>query len=243
MKPARAVLAITLALALGAPMAWAQDAQPSAKPNPDTLPERTFYLNAVAGSSEGQDLFYAIRNTLSQYAKVQFVQSQNAIIVRSTPDDLALVQKMLNDLERPKKSYRLTYTVTEMDGPKRIGVQHFVMVVASGQKTSLKQNSRVPVSTAPPGVVQTQFSYQDVGMDFDATLDVFPNGARLNTLVNDSSFAQDLTENTSHPPISRHMTLEGASFIIPGKPLMLGAMDIPGSTRHLDVEVVMEPVP
>jgi hypothetical protein len=132
-----------------------------------------------------------------------------------------------------------------MDGTKRIGVQHFTMVVASGQKTSLKQDSRVPVATSygggNPGV-QTQFSYQDVGVDFDATLEVLPNGARLNTLVNDTSFAQDLAENALHQPVSRHMELEGASFIMPGKPL-LGSMDIPGSTRHLDVEVVMEPVP
>jgi hypothetical protein len=27
-----------------------------------------------------------------------------------------------------------------------------------------------------------------------------------------------------------------------GKPLVLGSIDIPGSTRHLDVEVVMEQV-
>jgi hypothetical protein len=33
------------------------------------------------------------------------------------------------------------------------------------------------------------------------------------------------------------------SFVLPGKPLVLGSMDIPGSTRHLDVEVVMEVVP
>jgi hypothetical protein len=37
--------------------------------------------------------------------------------------------------------------------------------------------------------------------------------------------------------------LKGESLLAPGKPLMLGSVDIPGSTSHLDVEVVMEPLP
>jgi len=41
-------------------------------------------------------------------------------------------------------------------------------------------------------------------------------------------------------PIVRQTVMESTSFLTQGKPLMLGSVDIPGSTRHLDVEVVME---
>ena len=43
-------------------------------------------------------------------------------------------------------------------------------------------------------------------------------------------------------PVIRQSSLEGTSFLALGKPLVLGSMDIPGSARHLDVEVVMEAV-
>jgi hypothetical protein len=43
-------------------------------------------------------------------------------------------------------------------------------------------------------------------------------------------------------PIVRQTALEGTSFLTPGKPVILGSLDIPGSTRHLDVDVMMEPL-
>jgi len=43
--------------------------------------------------------------------------------------------------------------------------------------------------------------------------------------------------------VIRQATLEGTSIAKLGKPLMLGSLDIPGSTAHLDVEVTVEEVP
>jgi hypothetical protein len=161
------------------------------------------------------------------------------------------VQKLLNDVDRPKKTYRLTYTITEMEGGKRVGTQHFAMVVASGQPTKLKQGSKVPVATgsystnasganANGSGVQTQFTYLDVGMNFEATLDEFTNGVRLRSSVEQLSVAEEKSGVGAQDPIVRQTSLAGASFLSPGKPLMLGSLDIPGSTRHLDIEVVME---
>jgi len=41
-------------------------------------------------------------------------------------------------------------------------------------------------------------------------------------------------------PVVRQTTLSTTALLNPGKPVMLGALDIPGSTRHLEVEVVLE---
>jgi hypothetical protein len=45
---------------------------------------------------------------------------------------------------------------------------------------------------------------------------------------------------SAQDPIVRQITLEGASILTPGKPTILGSLDVPGTTRHLDVEVAME---
>ena len=40
----------------------------------------------------------------------------------------------------------------------------------------------------------------------------------------------------------RQAKLEGTSILTAGEPLILGSMDIPGTARRLDIEVLMEHV-
>mgnify|MGYP000476360394 CR=1 FL=1 len=40
-----------------------------------------------------------------------------------------------------------TYTITELDGGKRVGVQHFALALVPGGRTTLKNGSKVPVAT------------------------------------------------------------------------------------------------
>jgi hypothetical protein len=82
----------------------------------------------------------------------------------------------------------------------------------------------------------------DVGMNFEATLDEFVNGARLRTNVDQSAIAGEKSD-VMQQPVIRNFSLEGASFLTARKPLMLGSVDVSGSTRRLDVEVMMEPLP
>jgi type II secretory pathway component GspD/PulD (secretin) len=266
MNLASKLSAATLALALS-PIAYAQTppaapkpdtaavtAKPSAeaastRPNADTFPERTFYLTNVPSPDDANEIVTSLRNTLPSNDRIYLVYSQNAIVTRASADDDALIQKLLNDLDRPKKNYRLTYTVTEMDGSKQIGTEHYAMIMASGQATTLKLGSKVPVATGSYSAsgnvgVQTQFSYIDVGMNFDATLTAMGDGAMLKSSVEDSSVSPEksviggVTE-----PIVRQSSLKSESVLAPGKPVLLGSVDIPGGTSHLDIEVVLQPLP
>jgi type II secretory pathway component GspD/PulD (secretin) len=208
---------------------------------------QTFYLTNVSQPNDGNEIVVAVRNLLPPQAKVFFVPNQNALVVSTTPDQLVLAQRLLKDLDRPKKTYRLTYTITESDGSKRIGVQHYALIVVSGQRTVLKQGSKVPIATGSYSATgasgaQTQFTYLDVGMNFDATLEEFVNGVRLRTKVEQLSIAEEKSGVGLQDPVIRQTALEGTSFLALGKPLVLGSLDIPGSTRHMDVEVVMEQV-
>lgn len=242
MKFARLILGVTLPLALIAPNTWAQTAPDTAKSGPESV--RTFSLTNISRPEDATEVTVALRNLLDPTDKIFLVPSQNAIIVRGTTEQLALAQRLLTDLDRLKKTYRLIYTIAEMDNGKRIGIQHFSMVVVSGGRTTLKQGSKVPVVTGTynsgSSTSQSQFTYLDVGMAFDASLDEFVDGVRLRTKVEQSSVA-DSTMG-AQDPIVRQTVLEGTSILAQGKPLILGSLDIPGSTRHLDVEVVLEAV-
>jgi type II secretory pathway component GspD/PulD (secretin) len=238
---------IALALTMLAPVAGAQTqstdckaAEP--KPNPETY--QTFYLTNVAQVSDLVDIQTDLRNMLSPKARVYSTPSQNALSLRGTPDDMQLAQKIISELDRPKKTYRLTYTITETDGGKRVGTQSFVLNVGLGQKTDFKQGSRVPIVTgvadATTPTQSSQVQYVDVGLSIEASVDGYADGLRLRTKVEQSSLAEEKSGVGAQDPVIRQSILEGTSTLLPGKPLLLGSFDLPGGTRKQEVEVVAE---
>ncbi len=147
----------------------------------------------------------------------------------------------------PSKTFRLTFTLAESDSGKRVGIQHFAMVVASGQRTVLKQGDKIPVATGTYEAkndtgTQTQFQYLDIGINLDATLTDSPEGLRLKSKIEQSSLGQPTTIAGVQEPVIRQSVVEGTSSMKIGKPLTLGSLDIVGSTRHVDIEVVAEPI-
>jgi type II secretory pathway component GspD/PulD (secretin) len=254
--------ALTLALAVPAAFGQSTDTKPaesksaerpSYQPRPDIsqFVFKTYYLSSVSQTNDANEILIALRNMLEPWNKLYLVSFQNAIEVYAPPEQQALAQKIIADLDRTRRSYRLTFTLAESDGGKRIGIQHFALVVASGQRTVVKQGSKIPVITGTynPGsqTAQNQFQYLDIGINFDATLEDAPNGLRLKTKVEQSSVGNPSEfGNTSGPlagePIFHQTSLEGSSMVVLGKPLTLGSLDVPGSTRHIDIEVVAEPI-
>jgi hypothetical protein len=252
MKFANAIAGVTLVAAFCGANGWSQGTDATAKPKAvdgssciknNTCVEQTFYLaNAFPGQpNDMTEIYNALHYTLPQDVKVDPVTSRNAILVIGSPEQLALAQQIIHELDRPQKVYRLTYTITEMDGGKRLSAQHFSMDVEDGQHVTLKEGSRVPMATGSVGGAQTSFQYLDVGMNFDATLNSIEGGGVLKSKVEQSGVAaESVAIGDSHEPVIRQTALEGTSVLTLGKPLVLGSVDVPGSTRHLDVEVVME---
>jgi hypothetical protein len=233
------ILAITLAIACSGISALAQPQAVDAKSTPDVY--QTLYLSNLTQPSDANDLVGDLRNMLPR-SKMIYVPSQGAISFKGSPEDMALAQKILADLDKTKKIYRLTYTMTERDGAKTIGVQHFSIIVASGSRTDAKQGSRVPISVATnaaPGS-NAEITYIDIGQEIEASLDGYFDGVRLRTKVVQSSIAEDKPGIGTPDPVIRQTTLEGTSTRVQGKPLVLGSLDIPGSNRHQEVEVVSE---
>jgi hypothetical protein len=254
MRLAVGFLGMTLAIGLMGQRVAAQTSEHAPEKTPaapmprvDTNPDETIYLKNATSQNEANEIVVAIRNMLDPSVKIYLVPGQNAIVMRGTSEQIALAQKIVNNLDRPKPTYRLTYTITEIESGKRVGVQHFAMIVTSGQRAQLKQGSKVPIATgsysaAGSAEAQTQFTYIDVGMNFDSTLESCGNGGRLKSKVEQLGMAEEKSGVGPQDPIVRQTMLDGTSFLVPGKPVVLGSLDIPGSTRHLDVDVMMEPV-
>jgi general secretion pathway protein D len=85
---------------------------------------QTFYLTNVAQQNDFTDLQTALRN-MFQTAKIYGVASQNAIIMRGTPDELLLAQKLISDLDKAKPEVVVDVAVLEVSRnyERTIGVQ------------------------------------------------------------------------------------------------------------------------
>jgi len=239
--PPKMLLGITLALGIAAPCALAQSAD-SVKPAEGY---EVIYLTNISQMNDANEIQTAVRNMVGR-AKIYYVPAQNALLIRGIPEDLQLAQKIVADLNRTKKSYRLTYTITELEGSKRVATQHVAVIVIAGAKTVLKQGSRVPIITgtfdAGTSTQNQQVQYVDVGLNIEASVDDYADGVRLRTKVEQSSPSEEKSGVGPQNPVIRQTSLEATSVLTQGKSLVLGSLDLPGGTRHEDIEVVSEPV-
>ena len=229
--------AVMLAMVCWAMNATAQTQAADTRSNPEIY--ETLYLTNLTQENDANLVVTDLHNMLST-AKLMYVPSQSAISIRASAEDVALAKKILSDLDKAKKIYRLTYTMTEKDNGKTIGAQHFSVIVASGSMSVLKQGSRVPIVTNTSTAGSNEVTYLDLGQEIQASVDGYLDAARLRTKVVQSSVAEERSSVGAPDPIIRQTTLEGTSTLVQGKTLVLGSLDVPGSTRQQEVEVVAE---
>jgi len=74
---------------------------------------QTFYLSNAWQQNDLNDVQTALRNVLTT-AKIYGVASQNAIVMRGTPDELLLAQKLINDLDKARAEVVVDIAVMEV---------------------------------------------------------------------------------------------------------------------------------
>jgi len=223
----------------GAQTASAESNSSNAKAAPTTV--ETIHLTHVTANRDLSDIQTDLRNMLPM-AAIYGAQTQSAISIRATPEDIATAKKLIADLDRPRKAYRVTYTFTETDSGKPAGVQHLTLLVVAGEKAVVKHGNRVPIVTGmfeKEGPSQSsQVQYLDVGLNIEATLD----GDRLRSKVEQSSISDEKSGIGMQDPVVHQTVLEALSDLAPGRRSVLGSLDIPGTTRGQEIEAIVEPM-
>jgi general secretion pathway protein D len=97
---------------------------PSKRRDLDEQAVQTFYLTNAWQQNDLNDVATAIRNVMSG-AKAFPVQSQNAIVMRGTPDELLLAQQLIDDLDKPRGEVVVDIAVLEVskNWEKTLGMQ------------------------------------------------------------------------------------------------------------------------
>jgi len=84
---------------------------------------KTFYLGNVSTPTDLQDIVNAIRTVL-EVQRIQQIPSQSAIIIKGTPDQLALASKMIDDIDKSKPEVIVDVIVAQVrrDKLRNLGI-------------------------------------------------------------------------------------------------------------------------
>ncbi|HEX4312101.1 MAG TPA: cohesin domain-containing protein [Acidobacteriaceae bacterium] len=85
----------------------------------------TFYLHNISQQNDFTEIQTVLRNLFSQGARINGVASENAIVMRATPDELLLAHKLIDDLDKAKPEVVIDVAVLEVsrDLLRNIGIQ------------------------------------------------------------------------------------------------------------------------
>jgi hypothetical protein len=138
----------------------------------------------------------------------------------------------------PADSYKVEFTINELDSGKKINSRSYSMLVraeAIPKWTEMKQlraTSRVPYSTG-----STSFQFQEVGMNIDCRLLPMGNGkVAIGTNWEYSSVASEQAQDPQRP-VFRHDSSHVEAVVPLDKPTVIAEMDDVASTHRYVFEV------
>jgi general secretion pathway protein D len=132
---------------------------------------KTFYLSNLSQPTELQDVVNAMR-TLLEVSRIQQLPSQDAIVVRGTPDQMALAQKLVEDLDKAKPEVLVEIAIMQIskDKARTLGINP-----PTSATVALQNNVNTTTTTATSSQGNTGSINQTTGT---------PNQINLNRLGN-----------------------------------------------------------
>ena len=133
---------------------------------------KTFYLTNLSQPTELQDVVNAIRAVLD-VQRVQQLLSQNALVVRGTPDQIALAEKLVEDLDKARPEVIVDIAVMQIsrDKSRTLGLNPPTSATVTLQ-SNINSTTTTTTGTTTSGTGGT------------VTQNTGTNGINLNTLGN-----------------------------------------------------------
>jgi general secretion pathway protein D len=111
---------------------------------------KTFYLANLSQPTEMQDVVNAMRQIL-EISRIQPLPSEGALVVRGTPDQIALAQKLVGDLDRAKSEVIVDVAVMQIsrDKVKNLGISPPTSATIALQNNFTQNTTNTNGTTTP----------------------------------------------------------------------------------------------
>jgi len=123
----------------------------------DDLAVQTFYLTNASQQSDANEVLTALRNVLDPSSKITLVPSQNAIILRATPDQLLLARKLINDVDRARPEVVVDVAILQVSREKmrKLGITLPQSITITPQANPTTTTSSSTTTTTNPLTLNT----------------------------------------------------------------------------------------
>jgi general secretion pathway protein D len=151
---------------------------------------QTFYLTNASQQNDANEVVIAIRNLLDPSVKIYLVPSQNAIVMRATPDQLLLAQKLLNDLDRARPEVVVDVAVLEVNKnfERNLGITLPQSVTVTPQANpNATSTSTTNTSTTGTTTTTSNFTLNSLAHLNANNFAVAITGGTVNALLTDSN--------------------------------------------------------
>ncbi len=160
---------------------------------------KVFYVQNATSVQEFQEIATAVRS-LTEIRRVFTYNAQKAILMRGTPDQIALAEKLIHDLDKPKAEVVIDVIVMEANSSKTrdlaaaivsAGKAGLNIPIAFTPRTSIAVNTSTSTPSTSAGATPTTSTSTAIGLaslgklstaDFSTTVP----GALLNLVMSDS---------------------------------------------------------
>lgn len=160
---------------------------------------KTFYLSNISKPTELQDIVNAMRQIL-EIQRIQPLPSEGAIVVRGTPDQVALAQKLVSDLDKSRPEVVVDVAILQINKDKKrtlgvspptsMSVQLQPNIINNNTTTNNTNNTTSPSVTGTTGTGTTTNGSINLNSlaDLNATdFQVTISQANVSALLSDSS--------------------------------------------------------
>ena len=152
---------------------------------------RTFYLSNTVQAQDLTEIVTGLRQLLD-LKRLQQLNAQNAIIIRDTPDKLAIAEKMIDDIDKARPEVVIQVQVLEarLDKMRNLGIlpaqSASISIVPPGTTTTTTNNNGTNTN-GTTSTTQNILTLQNLthlnGSNYSVTIPTFT----ANALLNDSS--------------------------------------------------------
>ena len=139
-------------------------------------------------------------------------------------------QKKASDGSEPGHSYRLDFTISELEDGKKINSRQYSINLNSGGQNEIKIGTRVPVEAK-----QGEIQYLDIGTNIWCRL----RDVMLQIRSDLSNFAITEQQAQSTRPVIRQVKIDSSAIATVGKQMVVGSADDPNSKRQFQLEVMV----
>ena len=149
---------------------------------------QTFYLTNVSQQNDANEIVVGIRNLLDTSIKIYLVPSQNAIVMRATPDRLLLAQKLINDLDRARPEVVVDVAVLEVsrDKIRNLGITLPQSITLTPQANPNAPTPTSSSTTTTGTTTSSNFTLNSLAHFSSENLGVGITGGTLNALLTDT---------------------------------------------------------